>query len=243
MTTWQKIGMGLSLLALVSCSTGYHKDGKAVYYFSWNEGNGQRIDTLDANPATFKVLRYDNYAKDDRNVYFQSRKIDGADAASFEVIGEYYARDKNKGYADSRPVTGSDGRSFRVINPYYSTDGKDCFFGAEPLHVADAQHFRFVYGEGTNDCWTTDGKYYYYGSFKIPSEDYANTTIYEKSGGIAKDSRWAYFLNRKLNFDMDGKKLVDTIDIASFISKGFLECRDKYSCFNVFHGRVKCDKR
>ena len=112
--------------------------------------------------------------------------------------------------------------------------------GAEALHVADPQHFRIVYGQGTNECWATDGKYYYYNSFKIPSEDYANITIYEKSGGIAKDSHWAYFLNRKLNFDPDGKKIVDTIDIASFTSTGFLECRDKYSCFNVFHGREKC---
>ena len=39
MTTWQKIGIGLCLYGLVSCNTGYHKDRKAVYYISWNEGN------------------------------------------------------------------------------------------------------------------------------------------------------------------------------------------------------------
>ena len=27
---------------------------------------------------------------------------------------------------------------------------------------------------------------------------------------------------------------------TSFTSTGFLECRDKYSCFNVFHGRETC---
>jgi hypothetical protein len=106
--------------------------------------------------------------------------------------------------------------------------------------MVDPPNFKFVYGEGDYQCWTTDGKYYYYNNYKVPSDDYANLIIYEKSGGISKDRHWVYFLDHKLNYDIDGKKVVDTIDVGSFKVMGYIQCTDKWGCLNVFHGRQKC---
>ncbi|HTB52873.1 MAG TPA: DKNYY domain-containing protein [Ferruginibacter sp.] len=240
MITIQKISLGLCMLILAGCSTGYKNEGNAVYWESWNEGDGSHKDRIDADPKTFEVLKFDKYAKDDKNVFYEGEKVEGADAATFESIYEFYARDKNNGYYGKDTVKNSDGRTFKVINGYYSTDGKDYFYMEDPLHMTDPKKFRFVYGEGDFDCWTTDGKYYYFNNYKVPSDDYANVTIYEKSGGISTDRHWAYFLDHKLNYDDSGRKVVDTIDIASFKVTGYIECRDKYSCFNVYHGREKC---
>lgn len=238
--TLLKTLIGFLLLTLVGCSTGYDNNGNAVYYKDWNEGSGQHNYKIDADPKTFKILKFEKYAKDEKSVFYEGKRINGADAATFEAIGEFYARDKNTGYYGKDTVKNSNGKTFTVINAYYSTDGKDYFYETDPLKMADPKNFKFVYGEGDNDCWTTDGKYYYFNNYKVPSDDYANLTIYEKGGGISKDRNWAYFLDHKLNYDIDGKKVVDTIDVASFKVTGFIECRDKYGCLNVYHGREKC---
>jgi hypothetical protein len=240
MTTHQKIWAGFFLLTLVGCSTGYENNGKAVYYKHWNEASGRHKEKIDANPATFKIFGFDKYAKDDKNVFYEGEIITGADAESFEALEEFYARDKNIGYYGKAPIKNSIGKTFKVINSYYSTDGKDYFYDTSALNMADPNNFKFVYGEGDYQCWTTDGKYYYYNNYKVPSDDYANLTIYEKSGGISKDRHWVYFLDHKLNYDINGKKVVDTIDILSFKVTGYLECEDKYGCFNVYWGRKKC---
>jgi DKNYY family len=240
MTPLKKIGACLLVWTLASCSTGYHKDSKLVYYSHWNEAVGGIEDTLLANPATFKVLRFDDYAKDDKLVFYKGEIIAGADAPTFEAIEGFFARDKNRGYYGNEPVKESDGKAFTVINSYYSRDGKDIYYRTDPLHSVNPKGFKFVYENDLGDSWTTDGRYYYFEQYKIPSEDYANLKIYENSGGLSKDKHWVYFLDHRLNFDIDGKKVVDSIDVASFIATGFLECRDKYGCFNVYHGRENC---
>ena len=241
MVTLQKICTIFILLILAGCSNGYVKEKGIVYYRHWDASDGERKFKIDANPKTFMIFKFDKYAKDDKTVFYEGRVINCADNRTFEPIAEFYARDKNRGYYGEYPVKNSNGKTFKVINGYYSTDGNDYFYDTSALNMTDPKSFKFVYGEGDFDCWTTDGKYYYYNSYKVPSDDYANLTIYKKSGGISKDRHWVYFLDHKLNYDIDGKKVVDTIDIPSFKVTGYIECRDKYGCFNVYHGRENCD--
>lgn len=236
----QKTAILFFFLIFLSCSTGYKNEGNAVYYEHWNEGSGQHKSKLDANPKTFEIFEFDNYAKDDKSVFYQGKKIIGADAKTFEAIDEFYAKDKNYGWYGSDTIKTSKGKSFKIINSYYSTDGYDVFYTTEPLKMLEPKNFKFVIGENDLETWTTDGKYYYYNQFKVPSEDYKNLTIYPESGGISKDKKWVYFLDHKLNYNIEGKKVVDTIDINSFKVTGYIECRDKFGCFNVYHGREKC---
>ncbi|MDH7464437.1 DKNYY domain-containing protein [Chitinophagaceae bacterium 26-R-25] len=224
----------------MSCSRGYKNEGIAVYYEHWNEGSGQHKERIDVDPWTFKILKFKDYAKDDSSVFYQGEKIIGADAKTFEALDDFYARDKRFGWYGKDTIRNSNGLTFKVINDYYSTDGHDVFYTTYPLAMVDPKNFKFVYGEGDYECWTTDGKYYYYKNYKVPSDDYENLKIYPKSGGISSDRHWAFYQDHKLNYDIDGKHVVDTIDIKSFKVTGFIECRDKYGCFNVYHGRDKC---
>lgn len=231
---------GLLTFLFFGCSTGYEIEGDAVYYKFWNEGSGQIKRRLDAYPKTFISLMDKKYAKDDKTVFYDGEPIVGADGRTFELLNEVIGRDKNYGWYRSDTIDNSNGFNLKAINYYYSTDGKDVFYTTKPLHMADPKNFTFVEGEGENDSWKTDGKYYYYNAFKIPSEDYANLKIYPGSGGISKDINWIYFRDHKLNYDIDGNRVVDTIDVETFEVTGYLECRDKYGCFNPFHGRKKC---
>ncbi|QHS54398.1 hypothetical protein GWR56_02145 [Mucilaginibacter sp. 14171R-50] len=242
----KKISIGcLSVLLLLMGCNKYEKRNGKVFYNSWNEGTGHSTKELTGvNVNKFHVLGFSSYAKDDKYVFYNGARIKNADAITFQAIGDYYAHDKDRGYYGADSITSSQGRTFRIINNYYTTDGTDIFFMQKPLKVSSTKSFRFVfkYGEDEWERWTTDGKYYYYKNYKVPSSDYKRMTLYKRSGGLSKDSRWVYFLDHKLNFDVNGIKTVDTIDIATFEVLGYIKCKDKFGCFNVFHGRTPCDK-
>jgi hypothetical protein len=192
-----------------------------------------------ADAQTFQELKGNSYGKDRRLAFFQGTPIAGADAASFESLGDFYARDQYRGYYENMPVKTAGGRNFRIIATYYTTDGRDVFFRTEPLHVASVKNFRFVYQSGEEDAgrWTTDGVSYFFQYYKIPSGDYPHMVLYPNSGGIARDSRWAYFQSHKLNDDESGLRVIDTIDIASFRVTAPFSCRDKFGAFEVDLGR------
>lgn len=92
-----------------------------------------------------------------------------------------------------------------------------------------------------NERWATDGCFYYFNQHKIPSDDYKNVYLYRGSAGFAKDRRWVYFRNRKINFDQDGQRILDTADVETFEVRGYLDCRDKFGCINPYHGREQCE--
>ncbi len=227
------IALGVS--SFLSCSSGYRNSGDAVYYEYWNEGSGQQKTKLDADPKTFTIFTFDAYAKDAQSVFYEGRKIAGADALTFEALGDFYARDKNYGWYGNDTIQNSHGPSFRVVNDYYSTDGYDYFYTNLPLHMANPAGFAFISGKGESECWVTDGLYYYYKNYKVPSDDYSHVKIYPGSGGLSSDRNWAYFLDHKLNYDIEGNRVVDTIDMATFTVTGYITCHDKY-------GREKCNE-
>ncbi|MGZ3765313.1 MAG: DKNYY domain-containing protein [Mucilaginibacter sp.] len=230
-------------MIFASCNH-YDNEGDGVYYKSWNEGTGSSIRTLyGVNPKKFRVLKNDDYAKDDHLVFYKGDSVKGADAKTFQSLGDFYARDKFRGYYGKDSIKSSRGRTFKIIDSYYSTDGNDIFYDTIPLKVVSTKNFRYVFWTGESDYqrWTTDGKYYYYTSYKVPSDDYKNMVLYKNSGGISKDSKWAFYLNHKLNYNQNGKRIVDTIDVASFKVTGFIECHDKYGCISVEGGRENCE--
>lgn len=219
----------------------YIKRGNGVDYVYEEELTGRRYRTVEgADAKTFRELKGNSYGKDRRQAYFQGVPVPGADAASFESLGDFYARDKYRGYYENTPVKTAVGRNFRVIATYYTTDGRDVFYKTNPLHVASVKNFRFVYPSGEEDWdrWTTDGVSYFNQDRRTPSNDYRHLVLYPNSGGIAQNSRWAYYRDHKLNYDEQGRKVIDTIDIASFRVLYGDRCRDKYGVFEADLGRL-----
>lgn len=239
----KRLLIALVILTLTGCDPKYNNEGDAVYYEYWNEANGSHKDKIEeADPKTFRILKFRRYAKDKKNVFYNGGVIAGADVSTFEAIDAYFARDKNTGYYCSDSVKSSDGKTFKRIEDDYSTDGKDVFYRTNPLKVESVKKFRFLYASGGDSWeWATDDSYYYYESNKVPSDDYANMTVYKNSGGISKDRHWVYFRDHKLNYNDNGKRVVDTIDAASFTVTDYLKCHDKFGCFNAWLERGKCE--
>lgn len=94
--------IALLLIAIVGCNS-YENDGNAVYYNSWNEGTGSNKHLLnEVNPSKFHVLKFSSYAKDDRQVFYNGDSVKGADAKTFEALGDFFAHDKYRGILRSR---------------------------------------------------------------------------------------------------------------------------------------------
>ena len=83
--------MLLFLIVLLGCDiSGLRRDG-----FTRHDGEyvcydssfvvGDSTIKLDADPETFEILEREGYAKDSKNVWWQSHVVEDADAASLEL--------------------------------------------------------------------------------------------------------------------------------------------------------------
>ena len=234
----------LLALALTSC-TGYVIEDNKVFYKSANEARGivkRYLKSADA--STFKILNNSEYAKDKSFVFYHGNLIGGADPETFEFIGDLYAKDKNRAYYSGDSIESSSSFGFRIIDSYYSADNKNIFYTTKPLNVCSVTQFK-IFENSRNEAeyqrWATDGCFYYFMNFKIPSDDYKNVTYFKGSAGIAKDKRWVYMMDRIINFNDSGVKIIDTVDVATFTVSNYMDCRDKFGCINVYHGRGECE--
>jgi hypothetical protein len=230
------------LFFLAGCK-GYTIKGHQVYYVSWNEGSGRNQRLIKhADAASFKILDNKDYGKDKYHVYKEGAIVPGADPFSFEMIDEWYGKDKYRGYFCGDSILSASSKGFSVINSYYAKDEHDVYYTTYPLHVCNPNAFKYLGPDDNLDVnsWSTDGCNYFYMQYKIPSQDYKHTHYFLKSGGIAADADHVYFLDHQINFDIDGKKVMDTVDVKSFKVTNFLECRDKWGCINPYHGREVC---
>jgi hypothetical protein len=238
--------ISIFILSIATGCTGYVVENDGVYYKDWNEarGSGKRL-LKDLDPQTFEVLENDDYGKDKRFVYYQGNPINGADPITFKFVGDLYAIDKYRAYYAGDSIQSSSSNGFKIIDSYYSSDYKDIYYTTKPLHVCTPRDFKIfpnTNNESEYQRWATDGCYYYFMNFKIPSEDYKNVFLFKESAGFAKDKKWVYMMDRKINFDEEGNKILDTVDIATFTVTNYINCKDKFGCINPYHGREECDK-
>ena len=117
----------------------YAKDKKNVYW------RGKPLTGADA--ASFVVDKRGLFAHDKAHAYYHDaahpvetykqnefitvigdsvfagdKKIEGADAVSFEIMGKGYGRDKNAVYSNGRKLPQLDPTTFRFINDYFVAD-------------------------------------------------------------------------------------------------------------------------
>jgi hypothetical protein len=128
-------------LTLVSCSEGYEKiDGKWTYV-SYDEAVGKRVNYLNADNETFKVLTNKEFAIDKDNVYLVGGIIKNADPKSFYIIGNSYSADKDNVFLDYETVINADPKTFKILDFPYSKDDKKIYCGTLPLSTSDIENF------------------------------------------------------------------------------------------------------
>ena len=178
----------------------YSKDKNNVY--SPENGWIQRVNG--ANPKTIKVLNQ-FYLKDDKNVFFNDKKILGADANSFIALDKEngYAKDKNSVYYFGQKVEGADPKTFEVISDgEYSKDDKNVYASGEIIKGADPKTFR----EFPETSYSRDKNnlYYYYGEDKFLGKIVENNFEF-LNHSIVRNGNEIYFYGNKLKLK-DAKK-------------------------------------
>ena len=178
----------------------YSKDKNNVY--SPENGWIQRVNS--ANPKTIKVLNQ-FYLKDDKNVFFNDKKILGADANSFIALDKEngYAKDKNTVYYFGQKVEGANAKTFEVISDgEYSKDDKNVYVSGEIIKDADPKTFR----EFPETSYSRDKNnlYYYYGEDKFLGKIDENNFEF-LDDFIIRNGNEIYFYGNKLKLK-DAKK-------------------------------------
>jgi len=98
--------------------------------------NGQAIEG--SSPTTLKSLSNEIYI-DANKVYHWYRhhnvvdEIEGADAASFEIVDGIFCKDKHHVYYSGGVIVGADPKSFKIIDYSYSEDNQAIYYGCDKL--------------------------------------------------------------------------------------------------------------
>ncbi|MCL6604722.1 MAG: DKNYY domain-containing protein [Paenibacillus sp.] len=144
----------ISIYIWNSFKPGFVYDNGTWNYVSYDEAVGRRISPINVKKDEFKVLKYNDFARDNNSVYFKNHKVEGSDPETFKVIstkGRYhYAKDKNNVYIyvsndwSVFKVINADSASFKVLEYPYSKDKNDAYCGSLPLFLDDVSKFEVI---------------------------------------------------------------------------------------------------
>lgn len=210
----------LSVLATVfTCCNGYKIESDEVYFVDWNEARGKKkVLIRGADAKTFKALDQSRYAIDKNSVYYEEKKLAGADPKTFVSLPSYYGKDKHYAFRGASKIEGANGETFKILEGgVYSRDNKDYFFETAALHVSDIKSFKFLNEVDKYSGWAKDKTHYYIFFNKYPLADYESFTHLGK--GYAKDKWQAYFED----------KVVEGADPATFTVIKYGYAQDKHS--------------
>ena len=94
---------------------GYAVDKQGAYYFDESTSTQHALKIKSCkNPKALTSLKF-SYAKDDKNVYMEGRKIQKANPDSFRIINRGYSTDGNHIFFHRYIVEGADLNSFEIL--------------------------------------------------------------------------------------------------------------------------------
>ena len=132
-------------MMLCACNSNgeYVKRNGTICYSYWTFSFGTVYEELPSvNPTSFKSIN-DWVGCDNKNVYFKSRLVEGADPATIKV------------------------KKYPLIY-----DNKDYYYKGKALNVANVKNFEVI-NWNEDDMWAIDNTYAYYDSTRIDSTDIA----------------------------------------------------------------------
>lgn len=121
----------------------------------------------DASPTGFLVL-IAGFSKDQQNVFFNTKKIPGAEAASFDVMEQdamktqefYFARDKSHIYFKDKRLLSPDLVSFKIAGLGYAFDKSRVYYKERIVNGADSKTFTvYEHGFGEADSKDANNEY------------------------------------------------------------------------------------
>lgn len=170
--------LSLSLVYTFACPPalrGYFMKDDTLYFGYYRSTDAIKVPHIDT--ASFKMLESTLYALDKSGVYYEGRKVIGANPSTFEFLGGIST------------ISDPDG---------YSKDGKSVFFADKRLKIADVKTFEVIppyYNAASKyqDGYAKDKKYVFcYGQLMI---DYDSPTFEVLGWHYTKDKWGIYYYN------------------------------------------------
>ena len=238
-------------LLLSSCGDKYEIEGDKVYWINNRSNEGWRIikrelEGVDVN--TFEIDDCGYFATDRSFVYFQDKRIEGADAETFEFVEDGFGKDKDHGIYRGSLIVSSDAETFAVIGRGYARDSNDIYFGENPLNSCNPPSFKLMsFPEMESNAisswmygspWAGDDCKVYHNGKKVPTENVDSLVILNYL--FSKDPSYVFSGAHRLDLDYKGDKIIDTVDAPSFKVISNNQGYDKYGCIEAWKGRFNC---
>ena len=151
----------------------YLKDKNGVYSIDGDSDN-LVLEKLPYDPQTYEVINQ-LYSRDKNNIYYDNKKIEGADLSTFQRIDEYiYSKDKNNIYFRGKKISGVDKETFEKIDKYnYSKDKNNIYYDNKKIEGVDKNTFELTYDFGSvvNEYYSKDKNNVYYENKKLKGID------------------------------------------------------------------------
>jgi hypothetical protein len=119
----------VSMCVLLLCCLIFINKGLAfTFENSLYEDASNSLDDKQQEGIAKRRLRYNlhnlnsGYSKDNFNVYYMGRKIDGASAMSFQALADGYAKDNWNIYFMGQKISGASKLSFKTLGNGYAKD-------------------------------------------------------------------------------------------------------------------------
>ena len=216
-------------------NTGYHVDGKKVFYKIAFPGNAFEIDGADA--ASFKVIRKsstgkeigeETYAVDKTSVYYNGYAVPGSDGNSFAVLGGEYAKHKNQCYHRGSKIADADPGSFIFKIDSYASDKNgiyksgqiidnnssvfETFDSSSIVHTANSVS---IFGDIVKIPWGASFKFLGYNYFALDQQVYfhGDSVPGKALNGFRALTDWVAVSNEHAYY---GNKIIDHADPSNF---------------------------
>ncbi|WP_219834816.1 DKNYY domain-containing protein [Paenibacillus sp. R14(2021)] len=198
---------------------GYVYENGIWNYVSYDTGVGRRVNPIHVRKDELKVLKYKDFARDNKSVYFKSNKVEGSDPETFQIIsgkGRYrYAKDKNNVYIYARDdwslykLLHADPISFEIMAFPYSKDKNDAYCGNLPLYVDDVSKFKVTESTGFAIMSSV------YGFLGTASDPADSSSEYERNRHAYNRKKYG-FITDPVFYSEDGKAKTDQLTYSGY---------------------------
>lgn len=122
----------------------YTRDKNMVYYKWISPGRFLVIELPDADVKTFEVIGF-NLARDKKQVWWYGFVLPGLDAATVKLVSDGFVwKDAQSVWYQSKRIVGADPKTFRHLGSGYYIDAKRAYWGSDPIDGADLATFKVL---------------------------------------------------------------------------------------------------
>lgn len=164
----------------------YAKDFKKYYYCTPFDGQYE-IKPIPCHYESFVVVDY-QYAKDKSSVFYEGRKLSGAESNTFELISYGYAKDRQHVFFRNVIVDKADPSTFTAFienensmgETVYAKDRNGIYVNDKHFAIADLKTFKIL-----NEKYTLDKNGVYFKMKKVKNADPASFIVFPHFMGDA----------------------------------------------------------